>query len=271
MRSASRTPSPRRGPLEERGGPLVASSSKASAIAASDGRATAAARPGPADAGRDGTPAIGHRPARARGPRTTRSAIRVGSSRRAASSSSATSGRPADRSTTTTRTLADGRSPSIDSMSRASSSRASGPSVRRAGGRGAPSSSRQVRAPRGRHVGARRPGTCRRSPGAGPGRSGPGTSTSVRVPASARWRSSTTSRTGRRSPSRPTTPRTPSSSRAWRRSGTVVSAGRGATPSPLTRDRARGAAGRAHRSAVPTTARELGIGQIGERRAAALG
>ena len=126
VRSASSTPSPRRGPLDERGGALVASSSNDSAIAASIERSSGR----PAGASRRRTRrASGDRTAiRAR---TRSSKLEVsdtaGSSRRAASSSSATSGRPPDRSTTTTSTLADGRASSIDSMRRARSSRPSGP------------------------------------------------------------------------------------------------------------------------------------------------
>ena len=60
----------------------------------------------------------------------------LGSSRRAASSSSATSGRPPDRSATRRSRLADARSPSMPSIRAASSSRSSGGSVRRSGGRG---------------------------------------------------------------------------------------------------------------------------------------
>ena len=57
----------------------------------------------------------------------------LGSSRRAASSSSATSGRPPDRSATRSSRLADARSPSIPSISAASSSRSSGGRVRPVG------------------------------------------------------------------------------------------------------------------------------------------
>ena len=60
----------------------------------------------------------------------------LGSSRRAASSSSATSGRPPDRSATRRSRLADARSPSMPSIRAASSSRSSGGSVRRSGSRG---------------------------------------------------------------------------------------------------------------------------------------
>ena len=100
-------------------------------------RRTSAGRPARAGAARVGTRASARRPGPAPGPRTTRSARR----------SAARAGRPAaprppaadrpDRSATMTSTLADGRSPSIDSMSRASSSRPSGPRVIRCGGRGA--------------------------------------------------------------------------------------------------------------------------------------
>ena len=67
----------------------------------------------------------------------------------------------------------------------------------------------------------------------------------VRVPASARCRSSITRRAGRRSPRRPRTPRMPSSRRAWRRSGTVVSAW---VPSPRPAPRRDASSGRSRSS-----------------------
>ena len=60
----------------------------------------------------------------------------LGSSRRAASSSSATSGEPPDRSATSRSRLADARSPSIPSIRAASSSRSSGGMTSRSGGCG---------------------------------------------------------------------------------------------------------------------------------------
>ena len=63
-RSASRTPSPRRGPCDDRGGPLVSSASNASAIDARSAR-SAAGRPGPAGAA-PGAPLASGRAIRAR-------------------------------------------------------------------------------------------------------------------------------------------------------------------------------------------------------------
>ena len=60
----------------------------------------------------------------------------LGSSRRAARSSSATSGRPPDRSATRSSRLAEARSPWMPSISAASSSRSSGGRSSRVGGRG---------------------------------------------------------------------------------------------------------------------------------------
>ncbi len=210
--SASSTPSPRRGADDERGGALGRSRSKAVATAARVWRSSG--RPAAARS-RVTRRHSGERTARRASTRSPKSAARdtVGSSRRAASSSSATSGRPPERSTTTTSTLAEGRSPSIDSMSRASSSWPSGPRVSLAGGRTeawsvrrscAQGSSRRMASAWYVPTMARRWSRAMRARKA----------TRVRVPASARCRSSTASSTGRRWESRPTTPRMPSSSRA---------------------------------------------------------
>ena len=144
----------------------------------------------------------------------------LGSSRRAASSSSATSGRPPDRSATRRSRLADARSPSMPSIRAASSSRSSGGNVRRSGSRGPATID-----PRSAVHGSSRPTTsgwcvpmiasrCSRAIRAR-------NVISARVAASARCRSSMTSTTGCCSPSRPSSPRTPSRVRAWRRSGAV--------------------------------------------------
>ena len=133
----------------------------------------------------------------------------VGSSRRAASSSSATSGRPPDRSTTTTRTLADGALP-LDRLDEARkvvpAQRLERQAIRLARGaleRPQVDGPGVVAADRIRLV---RADDRER---AGRGRCGRGRSRSVRVPASARCRSSITSRIGRRSPRRPRTPEDP--------------------------------------------------------------
>ena len=144
----------------------------------------------------------------------------LGNSRRAARSSSATSGRPPDRSATRSSRLADARSPSIPSMRAASSSRSSGGSVRLSGGRGP-----AVIAPMSDVHGSSRPTTsgwwvpmiarrCSREIRAR-------NVISARVAESAWCRSSMTRTTGCCSPSRPSRPRIPSSVRAWRRSGAV--------------------------------------------------
>ena len=228
-RSASSTPSPARGPVTERGADRSVSTSNAAATAASCaaserpvGERQQAQRPG-------GIRASGS-PGRAMTSSSNEPVSdALGSSRRAASSSSATSGRPPDRSATRSSRLADARSPSMPSIRAASSSRSSGGSVRRSGGRGpatiapevgrprvvAPDDVRLVRADDRQPLFARDPGQERDS---------------ARVAASARCRSSMTSTTGCCSPSRPSSPRTPSRVRAWRRSGAVGSAAATGTP-----------------------------------------
>ena len=174
------------------------------------------------------------------------------SSRRAARSSSAASGLPPDRSTTSSSTLADARWPSIDSISRASSSRRSGSSSSAGTARGAPamtdrsvhhgwsrvtSSGRCVMTRARRWFRAIRARNVARA----------------RVAASARWRSSRMSSTGRSSPSRPRIPRIPSSVRAWRRSGTVMVARAGSRPSGASRPASSGMRRTASSEAGPVT------------------
>ena len=152
-----------------------------------------------------------------------------GSSRRAASSSSVTSGRPPDRSATSSSRLAEARSPSMPSISAASSSRSSGGRTTRSGVRGpVPMASRSAIHGSSRATASSwcDPTMARRWSREIRARN----VTSARVAASARWRSSSASTTGRRSPSRPSRPRMPSSVRAWRRSGRRPAAAPGRRP-----------------------------------------
>ncbi len=205
-RPAERSPSsssvPRRGSEVDRGGrPLATPASKAAAATASS--AVVMGRSAGASSRRRRRHSGERRVSRA----ATRSAsvpVRVAlrSSRRAATSSSTTSGEPPDRSATRTTIDADGRSPSMPSMSPAISRRARGPRSTRTGGlRPAPMTARFSRS-----------GCSRVS------RSGWNVSTSAirssrairarnvanaRVAASATWRSSSTSTTGRSAERRP--------------------------------------------------------------------
>ena len=137
VRSASRSPLPRRGPLTDRGAGRLVSASKRAPTARELGLGERRRPPGPAGAGRVGTRGCGPTAGRRRSPRAIPSSDAVGSSRRAASSSSATSGLPPERSATSSRRLADARSPSMPSMRAASSPRSSPARVRRSSGRGA--------------------------------------------------------------------------------------------------------------------------------------
>ena len=219
-RSASSAPAPVRGPLTERGAGRLVSTSKAAATAASwsdvSGRS----------ASEMSRRTRRHSCDRIASRAMTRSSNdpvsdALGSSRRAASSSSATSGEPPDRSATSRSRLADARSPSIPSIRAASSSRSSGGMTSRRGGCG-PVTIASRSADHGSYRATTSdcavPTMTRRWSRATRARN----VTTARVAASARCRSSTTKTTGWRSPSRPSRPRMPSSVRAWRRSGAVV-------------------------------------------------
>ena len=164
------------------------------------------------------------------------------SSRRAAISSSITSGVPADRSATRTTTEAEGRSPSIPSIWLPISRRVSGARSTRTGARSPASITARFA----------RNGCSRVS------RSGCQVSTSdsrssrairdtnvanARVAASATWRSSSATTIGRSAATRPSQRMRASSARGWRRSGV----GQGARPwgGHARRRGRRGAAGRA--------------------------
>ena len=165
-RSASSTPSPRRGALEERGGPLVAPISKASATAATS-RGTSGR---PAGASSRSTRRVSVE--RTRHPRQHQ----VLEGRRQRHASAARAGRRAAprRPAAGRRTARRPRRARWPMGARPRSPRSAGPGRRgragegqAAGRRGAASSEPRGRSPTGRRAGSHRPGTCRRWPGAG--------------------------------------------------------------------------------------------------------
>ena len=198
--------------------------------------------------------------------------VALRSSRRAATSSSTTSGDPADRSATRTTIDADGRSPSMPSMSPAISRRARGARSTRTGGR-RPASitarfSRSWCSPASRsgwYVSTRQIRSSRAIRATNVAK--------ARVAASAAWRSSSAMTIGRSAATRPSQRSSASSARGWRRSGSARSLARGpgtvsarsATPG---RPRRMGRASRARSASVSATGRSASSGPIASSTAA---
>ncbi len=161
---------------------------------------------------------------RARRARTSSSRLepsdRPGSSRRAARTSSAISGSPPERSATSSSAAAVGRSPSISATSWARSNRSSGPSSSCAGGSAEPAIEASCGWNGWPRVTWSRPYVRTRQRRAGRATRARNVAR-LRVPASARWRSSRTSSTGRCSPARSSRPWMASAIQAARRSGAI--------------------------------------------------